>query len=141
LKLAETTSISPDEASSILAKAGSTALAHPVRIVEVAKRQDVLLGALFDAAGIAAQIDPEAVVTADLEIKYAGYFARERTQAERMRRMGDFALDAELDYGEMRSLSFEARQKLSRLMPISLAASSRSSGGSPGDLKTIVTAS
>ena len=138
LKLAETTSISPDEASSILAKAGSTALAHPVRIVEVAKRQDVLLGALFDAAGIAAQIDPEAVVTADLEIKYAGYFARERTQAERMRHMGDFSLDPDLDYGEMRSLSFEARQKLAKLRPISLAQASRIPGVSPSDLQNLV---
>src|SRR6266568_9191649 len=121
LRLAEATSISPNEASSILAKASSAPLVHPVRIVEVAKRQDVLLGDLFHAAGITLQIDPEAIVTADLEIKYAGYFARERTQAERMRRMGDFSLDPDLEYGEMRSLSFEARQKLTKLKPISLA--------------------
>ena len=138
LRLAESTSISPDDASSILAKAGTTALTHSVRIAEVAKRQDVLLRDLFNAAGIAAQIDQEALVTADLEIKYAGYFARERTQAERMRRMGDFSLDPNLEYGEMRSLSFEARQKLTRLRPISLAQASRIPGVSPSDLQNLV---
>src|SRR2546423_2178208 len=138
LRLAETTSISPAEAKDILANAASTLLPHPVKIVEVARRQDVLLSALFDAVGVGAEIDGEALVTADLEIKYAGYFARERAQAERMRRMGDFALDAELDYGEMRSLSFEARQKLSRLKPISLAQASRIPGVSPSDLQNLV---
>jgi len=138
LRLAESTSISPDDASSILAKARTTALTHSVRIAEVAKRQDVLLRDLFNAAGIAAQIDQEALVTADLEIKYAGYFARERTQAERMRRMGDFSLDPDLEYGEMRSLSFEARQKLTRLRPISLAQASRIPGVSPSDLQNLV---
>ena len=109
-----------------------------MRIAEVAKRQDVLLRDLFNAAGIAAQIDQEALVTADLEIKYAGYFERERIQAERMRRMGDFSLDPDLEYGEMRSLSFEARQKLTRLRPISLAQASRIPGVSPSDLQNLV---
>jgi tRNA uridine 5-carboxymethylaminomethyl modification enzyme len=138
LRLAETTSISPQDASSLLAKAGSAALAHPVRVVEVAKRQDVLLGDLFDAVGVGTQLDADALVTADLEIKYAGYFARERTQADRMRRMGDFVLDPDLEYGEMRSLSFEARQKLTSLKPISLAQASRIPGVSPSDLQNLV---
>ncbi len=73
-----------------------------------------------------------------VEIKYAGYFARERIQAERMRRMGDFSLDSDLDYEEMRSLSFEARQKLSRLKPTSLAQASRIPGVSPSDLQNLV---
>ena len=138
LRLAETTSISPDNAAGILATAGSTPLSHPVRISEVAKRQDVLLGSLFDAAGLGVEIDQEALVTADLEIKYAGYFARERMQADRMRRMGDFVLDQDLDYEDMRSLSFESRQKLSQLKPVSLAQASRIPGVSPSDLQNLV---
>jgi tRNA uridine 5-carboxymethylaminomethyl modification enzyme len=138
LRLAETTSIDADDAAKILADAGSTPLAHAARIVEVARRQDVSLGSLFAAAGIGAQVDAEALITADLEIKYAGYFARERVQAERMRRMGDFSLDADLDYGDMRSLSFEARQKLARLKPASLAQASRIPGVSPSDLQNLV---
>jgi tRNA uridine 5-carboxymethylaminomethyl modification enzyme len=138
LKLAETTKIQPEVAEPVLAAARSAQLSQPVRITEVARRQEVPLQELFKAAGIGAGIGDEALVTADLEIKYAGYFERERTQADRMRRMGDFSLDADLEYDEMRSLSLEARQKLSRLRPHSLAQASRIPGVSPSDLQNLV---
>jgi tRNA uridine 5-carboxymethylaminomethyl modification enzyme len=138
LKLAETTSIRPEQAEPILSAAQSTQLSHPVKIVEVARRQDVSLQKLLQTVGVGGDIDDEALITADLEIKYAGYFERERVQAERMRRMGDFYLGADIEYGEMRSLSFEARQKLSNLRPSSLAQASRIPGVSPSDLQNLV---
>jgi len=138
LRLAETTSIQPSEAASILAAVGSADLLQPVRIVEVARRHDVSLRALLDAVGQGADLDDEALVTADLEIKYAGYFERERAQADRMRRMGDFSLDNDLEYSEMQSLSMEARQKLSNVKPRSLAQASRIPGVSPSDLQNLV---
>ena len=138
LRLAETTSIQPKEAAPILSAAGSSDLLQPVRIVEVARRQEVSLRALLDAVGQGADLDDEAIVTADLEIKYAGYFERERAQADRMRRMGDFSLDGDLDYSGMQSLSMEARQKLSNLKPRSLAQASRIPGVSPSDLQNLV---
>jgi tRNA uridine 5-carboxymethylaminomethyl modification enzyme len=55
-----------------------------------------------------------------------------------MRRMGDFALGPDLEYGEMRSLSFEARQKLTSSRPLSLAQASRIPGVSPSDLQNLV---
>ena len=138
MKLAEATTIRPDEADPVLTTARSARLSQPVKIIEVARRQEVSLRALLNAVGIGAGIDDEALVTADLEIKYAGYFERERVQADRMRRMGDFALDTDLDYDEMRSLSFEARQKLANLKPRSLAQASRIPGVSPSDLQNLV---
>src|ERR1700674_43835 len=138
LRLAETTSIQPNEAAPILSAVGSSDLSQPVKIVEVARRQDVSLRALLDAVGQGADLDSEALVTADLEIKYAGYFERERAQADRMRRMGDFSLDEDLEYSEMLSLSTEARQKLANLRPRSLAQASRIPGVSPSDLQNLV---
>ena len=138
LRLAELTSIRPDEAAPILSGANSAPLSHSVRIVEVARRHEIPLDQLFRAVGLGADLDNEALVTADLEIKYAGYFERERAQAERMRRMGDFSLDPDLEYSQMRSLSFEARQKLSNLRPRSLAQASRIPGVSPSDLQNLV---
>lgn len=138
LRLAETMSIQPGEAAPILSAVGSADLLQPVKIIEVARRQDVSLRALLDAVGQGADLDDEALVTADLEIKYAGYFERERAQADRMRRMGDFSLDDDLEYGEMQSLSMEARQKLSKLKPRSLAQASRIPGVSPSDLQNLV---
>jgi tRNA uridine 5-carboxymethylaminomethyl modification enzyme len=138
VRLAETTSIHPDQAAPILSAAGSSGLSQTVRIVEVARRQDVSLRTLLRAVGLGDELNDEALVTADLEIKYAGYFERERAQADRMRRMGDFSLDADLDYSKIRSLSFEARQKLANLKPRSLAQASRIPGVSPSDLQNLV---
>jgi tRNA uridine 5-carboxymethylaminomethyl modification enzyme len=138
LALARSTSIGPDAASIILDMAGSTALPHAMRIAEVVKRQGVTLGGLFAAAGVGDRIGPDAMVTAELQLKYDGYFERERSQADKLRRMGEFALDADLPYGEMRSLSTEARQKLSAIHPRTLAQASRISGVSASDLQNLV---
>jgi tRNA uridine 5-carboxymethylaminomethyl modification enzyme len=136
--LAERTSVTPAQAWPVLERVGSASLSHAVRIAELAKRQGVTLAELFAVAGVGEDLAREALVTAELEIKYAGYFGRERDQAEKMRRMGQFALDTELPYAEMSSLSFEARQKLAALRPGTLAQASRIPGVSPTDLQNLL---
>jgi tRNA uridine 5-carboxymethylaminomethyl modification enzyme len=137
-QLAESTSIRPEAAAPILAAANSAPLAHSVRIAEVARRQAVALLDLFRAAGVGKGLAPEAVVSAELELKYEGYFERERMQADKLRRMGAFALDPALPYAEMHSLSFEARQKLAFVRPITLAQAASVPGVSPTDLQNLV---
>ncbi|MDB4907026.1 MAG: NAD/FAD-utilizing enzyme apparently involved in cell division [Gemmatimonadetes bacterium] len=137
-EIAESTSITPAQAAVVLEPAGSAVLAHAVRIAEVAKRQDVTLLSLFAAAGVGGELSPDAVTTAELELKYAGYFQRERVAAEKLRRMGAFALPADAPYDAMRSLSVEARQKLGALRPSTLAQASRVPGVSPTDLQNLV---
>ncbi|HEX7020048.1 MAG TPA: tRNA uridine-5-carboxymethylaminomethyl(34) synthesis enzyme MnmG, partial [Gemmatimonadaceae bacterium] len=138
LRLAESTSITPDQASGVLSQAGSRPLAHAVRVAEVARRQGVGLRDLFDATGVGADISREAVVTAELELKYAGYFERERDQADKLRRMGRFVLHSDLPYAEMQSLSYESRQKLQAIQPGTLAQAARIPGVSPTDLQNLV---
>ena len=137
-RLAESTSIRPEQAAGVLAGARSAPLAHAVRIADVARRQDVSLLDLFRAVAVGAELPRDAVVSTELELKYAGYFERERTQAEKLRRMGAFVLDESLPYGEMRSLSFEARQKLAALRPRTLAHAASVPGVSPTDLQNLV---
>jgi tRNA uridine 5-carboxymethylaminomethyl modification enzyme len=55
-----------------------------------------------------------------------------------LKRLGDFPLDADIEYLQMHSLAFEARQKLSALKPTSLAQASRIPGVSPSDLQNLV---
>jgi tRNA uridine 5-carboxymethylaminomethyl modification enzyme len=98
----------------------------------------VALADLLRAAGVGTELAHEALITAELEIKYAGYFERERVQAEKMTRMGSFALAPDLAYAEMQSLSFEARQKLAAIRPRTLAQASRIPGVSPNDLQNLV---
>ena len=136
--LAESTSVRPEDVASLLEAAGSTPLPHAMRVAELAKRQNVSLASLFNATGVGEQLDHDALITAELELKYAGYFARERVAAEKMKRMGDFPLPSALPYEELRSLSTEARQKLGALRPRTLAQASRVPGVSPNDLQNLV---
>ena len=138
VRLARETSISVAAAAPILRDAESRPLAHSVKIAEVVRRQNVTLQRCFDAVGVGGDLTPESILTADLELKYAGYFERERAQADRMKKMGSFALDAELPYPAMKSLSVEARQKLAALKPANLAQASRVPGVSPSDLQNLI---
>jgi tRNA uridine 5-carboxymethylaminomethyl modification enzyme len=138
MAIAKSTSIRPEAAAPVLAAAGSAALPHAMRIAEVAKRQGVALSDLFASSGVGAGIGSDALTTIELELKYEGYFERERSQADKMRRMGEFSLEETLPYSEMRSLSTEARQKLTRIRPRTLAQASRISGISASDLQNLV---
>ena len=126
------------QAEELIHAVDGSPLAHPVRIAELARRHGVLLTDLFRAAGVGAGLSSQAILSADLEIKYHGYFERERSQAERMRTMGDFPLLPDLPYGEMHSLSFEARQKLASIQPRTLAQAARIPGVSPSDIQNLV---
>src|SRR5688572_9464767 len=136
--LAEMTSITPSQADPVLAAAESATISHPVKVAELARRHGVSLESLLAAAGIASSFSAESILSVDLEIKYAGYFARERSQAERMRVMGDFQIPADVAYASMNSLSYEARQKLDSIQPSTLAQASRIPGVSPSDIQNLV---
>ena len=137
-RLAEETSIRPEQASPVLSAVESSELVHSVKIAEVARRQHVCLADLFAAVGVGQDLDPAAVLSTELEIKYAGYFDRERIQADRIKRMGEFSLPEDLDYTGMASLTFEARHKLTAIRPRSLAQVSRIPGVSPNDIQNLV---
>lgn len=138
LETAQTTTITPDQAAPVLAAANETPLAHGVRIAELAKRPAVELGTLLAAAGVQVQAGRDVLLTVDLELKYSGYFARERAQADRIQQLREFAIPDELPYAELRSLSTEARQKLGKLRPATLAQASRVPGVSASDLQNLV---
>jgi tRNA uridine 5-carboxymethylaminomethyl modification enzyme len=138
MRLAAETSIRPEQVNARLAELGSTAIPHSQKVVELVRRQEVQLRELFDLTGVGADIALDAIVTTELQIKYAGYFERERVQADKMRRMGHFALELDLPYESMQSVSFEARQKFALQRPRSLAQASRIPGVSPNDLQNLV---
>ena len=137
-RLAEETSITPERAAPVLTDAGSAPLAHAVRLAELARRQSVSLVDLFRVSCVGQHLARDAVVSTELELKYAGYFDRERAQAEKLRRLGSIVLDASLPYEDMLSLSIEARQKLQARRPRTLAQASSMPGVSRTDLQNLV---
>ncbi len=137
LTLARETSITPARATGPLAASG-TSLASGERVAVVAKRPGVSLGALLEAAGVGAGLAVDAVLAAEIEIKYDGYLVREREAAARLAELASFALPEDLPYLELRSLATEARQKLDQIRPTSLAQAARVPGVAPSDLHNLV---
>ena len=137
LEAARQTTITPSQADPVLVGTG-TRLGQPERVAVVAKRPGAGLGRLLQAAGVACPYGDDVLAAAEIEIKYDGYLAREREAAARLAELAAFALPFDLPYLEFRSLATEARQKLDRIRPASLAQAARVPGISPSDLHNLV---
>jgi len=135
-ELAETTVLDAEDSGRVLATFGSTPVSGRARVAELARRPGVPTHELLRAGGV--EVDEEAALWADMELKYHGYLARERAAADRMARMEDFELPENLDYRGLRTLSFEGREKLEMARPRSLGQASRIPGVSPSDLQSLV---
>ena len=138
MDLARATPLRPEVANPYLETIPSAPIEQTVRIAELTKRQNVELRALFQLADVGDALALDAVTSTELEIKYAGYFDRERVQADRLKRLGHVALAPDLEYANMRSLTFEARQKLATLRPRSLAQAASIPGVSPNDVQNLL---
>src|SRR6266853_4135874 len=130
LQLARDTTIAPTQAP--------VPIGESTRVAVIAKRPGVSLSGLFAAAGVGKDIPAEAIMAAEIEIKYDGYLAREREAASRLAELASFTLPADLPYLELRTLATEARQKLDRVRPSSLAQAARVPGVTPSDLHNLV---
>src|SRR5262245_32649581 len=124
LDVAHATTLTPAAAVPVLAATGA-ALAEPERVAMVARRPHVSLRALLAAAGVVVEDGDDIVGAAEIEIKYAGYLAREREAANRLAELASFTLPADLPYREIASLATEARQKLEQVRPATLAQAAR----------------
>jgi tRNA uridine 5-carboxymethylaminomethyl modification enzyme len=118
------------------AAAQQSSLLHALPVADVARRSGVPLWALLEAADATAGLDVRWAWTADLELKYAGYFERERQRAAR--RLSLAALPLEPSAFESTSLSFEARDRLRATRPRSLADAASLPGISAADLDVLI---
>ena len=132
---AATTSIHPSAANPVLDIAGEAGISEPIRIAELAKRPGVSLSALLEAAGLGADESSE---WAEIEIKYSGYLSREQVMAKKLEEMESFEIPRGLSFISFRSLSFEAREKLTNRQPTTLGQASRIPGISPSDIQSLV---
>jgi len=133
----EDTPLSPTEVNPVLAACGTTHVTEPVRAVELLRRPEVPAAELARVGG-GSRITADALDTLEVEIKYEGYVAKERERAARLRAQAAVRLDEALPYSEFLTVSAEAREKLSRVRPGSLAQAGRIPGVSPADLQNLL---
>jgi len=135
------TVLSPEEVAPELERAGTTAAAGPTRAADLLKRPGVS-GAALARAGNAPFLNEagatEMLATVDVEVKYAGYVKKEAQRAERLAEQSAFVLGEDLPYMEFETLSWESREKLTRIRPDHLAQAGRIPGVSPADLQNLI---
>jgi tRNA uridine 5-carboxymethylaminomethyl modification enzyme len=137
LEFANKTSIHPTAANDVLASVGSAPISEPSRLCDLARRPEVPLAELLKVVGH--DFPEDSTDWANIELKYSGYLARERSAAEKIRQMDHFSIPPAFQYSGLSTVSFEAREKLQAVQPTSLGQASRIPGVSPSDLQSLVT--
>jgi len=135
------TNIVPAACEELLKGAGTTPISEPTRAVELLKRPEVGARALMEAGGGPSMDeagDDSVLAAVEVELKYEGYVMRERERSERLRNQAEVVLHDDLPYGDFATISFEAREKLARVKPGTLAQASRIPGVSPSDLQNLL---
>ena len=135
----EHTGVAPSaELDALLTACGSTPAAASSRLSDLVRRPQLTYAALapFDPARPAL---PAAVQEAvEIELKYAGYIARQQRQVEQFQREESRLLPPDVDYTRITGLRIEAQQKLSAIRPLSIGQASRISGVSPSDVAVLL---
>ena len=132
--------IRSESANPILLECGSTPVTQSILAAELLKRPEVSARALARAGGAPFDCleERDALAAVEVELKYEGYVRRERQRAEKLRSQAAFGLPRDLPFQSFASVSFEAREKLSRIRPESLAQAGRIPGVSPSDLQNLM---
>jgi tRNA uridine 5-carboxymethylaminomethyl modification enzyme len=126
------------ELNAMLEKRGEMPVANSARLADLLRRPQVTYEdiAPFDTARPAL---PRAVTEeVEIQIKYAGYLARQEKQVMEFKREESRRLPENLDYNAIAGLRLEARQKLSEIRPMSIGQASRISGVSPADIAVLL---
>lgn len=124
----------------VLEGLGSSPIRSGISLGDLLKRPEINYRDLYRFAGgtPAAEVDSGVAEQVEIQIKYAGYIEKQLEQVERFNKLEHRKIPAELDYADIKGLSAEAVQKLSKLKPYSIGQASRISGVSPADISIIL---
>ena len=137
------TSIKPEVINPIL-KAKDLALTNQsIKIFKVAARPQLDLKDFFVVDSVNQfveenAIDQEVIEQVEIHLKYSGYIEKEKLNADKLNRLEHVVIPSTFDYSKVKSLSYEAREKLTKIQPTSISQASRISGVSPSDISVLL---
>jgi len=135
-------SIDPTELNPILEQAGTSAVTQRAKLDKLITRPQLGIADLRQAKPeldkFLAKYPKDIVESAEIEMKYESYIAKELELVLKMNKLEDVRLDENFNYSELGSLSMEARIKLNKIKPTSLGQASRISGVSPADVAVLM---
>ena len=140
-----TYAIKPKLVNGALEAVGSTPLVYGCKLEDLVARPELNFEKLYEIVPeLKAKIaelpnrQEEIAEAAEIHIKYKGYIERERMVAEKMHRLENIKIKGKFDYPNLTAISTEARQKLEKIQPETLAQASRIPGVSPSDINAML---
>jgi tRNA uridine 5-carboxymethylaminomethyl modification enzyme len=145
ISILKKSSIKPKEVNPLLVKLKTSEINQTVKLERILSRPQVGLKDLIeiskDLSDYINEIDSDKDViieSTEILIKYQGYIDREKAVADKLSRLEHINIKADFDYHQLKSLSTEARQKLSSIKPETIGQASRISGVSPADISVLL---
>ena len=138
-------SVKAEKINDALETMGTARLTHGCKLIDLLSRPQITISSIAQYIPafneMLARINDrrdEIIEAAEVLIKYKGYIERERTIAEKIQRLEAIRIKGRFDYANLQSLSTEARQKLIKINPETLAQASRIPGISPSDINVLL---
>jgi NAD/FAD-utilizing enzyme apparently involved in cell division len=145
IEFCEKFSVTPDIINNRLSELQTSELKNKVRLREIMTRPQVTfsnikeyLPELNDHILSLGELKSEIVQATEIIIKYSGYIERENLIADKVQRLENVKIHDDFDFKQLKSLSTEARQKLSRIKPSTIGQASRIPGISPSDINVLL---
>lgn len=137
--------VKPREVNAFLESIGTTPLREGCKIFDLIARPQINMANLSEISSQLKELldaapnrKEEITEAAEIKMKYEGYIEREKMIADKMHRLEDIRIRGRFKYSEMQQLSTEARQKLEKIDPETLAQASRIPGVSPSDINVML---
>ncbi len=137
------TSVTPAETNPILEQRESAPIVQSDKMFKVFSRPQIVLEDMLKFEKVQGYVelnalDREILEQAEIQVKYSGYIEKERNNADKLTRLEDVKIPEFFDYNKIKSMSIEAKQKLSRIRPVTISQASRVSGVSPSDISVLL---
>jgi len=137
------TSVLPKDINPILESVNSSKVKQSDKMYKAFSRPKVTMEHMLKLNAVAAfvtsnEIDNEVLEQTEIQVKYAGYIAKEKLNADKLHRLESVKIPPNFDYTKLKSLSFEAREKLNNIKPVTISQASRISGVTPSDISVLL---
>ena len=137
------TSVTPDEINPILESRDSAKVKQQDKMFKLYARPNITIEDMQKVASVDAYIcennlDAEIIEQTEIQVKYAGYIEKEKNNADKLNRLENVKIPSNFDYSKLKSMSMEARQKLTEIQPVTISQASRISGVSPNDISVLL---
>ncbi|MGG4041230.1 tRNA uridine-5-carboxymethylaminomethyl(34) synthesis enzyme MnmG [Bacillus smithii] len=139
MKRLKSTIIKPnEEVQQLISEAGGSPLKDGIRASDLLKRPEMTYDHIKKIVPAEKELSPEVEEQVEIQIKYEGYIQKSLQQVDKLKKMENKKIPEDIDYDAINGLATEARQKLKKVRPLSIAQASRISGVNPADISILL---